>query len=82
MSTAAPFSTATDHAPAAASVAPAVRCGNCGAAVAWYMYRSMRVVYGQGRWLTCGKLLLLAFFYRVSGTLMLALTTAYSALTL
>jgi hypothetical protein len=33
MSTAAPFSTATDHAPAAASVAPAMRCENCGAAV-------------------------------------------------
>ena len=30
---------------------------------AWYMYRSMRVVYGQGRLLTLSKLALLAFFY-------------------
>src|ERR1700681_264113 len=34
MSTAAPLSTAAQRAPAAASVAPAVRCENCGAAVA------------------------------------------------
>jgi uncharacterized protein DUF3667 len=50
--------------------------------IAWYIYRSMRVVYGQGRWLTLGKLVLLSFFYLVSGALMLGLTTAYSALTL
>ena len=50
--------------------------------IPWYLYRSMRAAYGQGAWLTCGKLLLLAFFYLASGTLMLALTTAYSALTL
>ena len=30
---------------------------------AWYMYRSMRVVYRQGRRLTLSKLVLLAFFY-------------------
>ena len=30
---------------------------------AWYMYRSMRVVYHQGRVLTLSKLALLAFFY-------------------
>jgi len=46
------------------------------------MYRSMRVVYGQGRWLTIGKLVLLSFFYLVSGALMLAITSVYSALTL
>src|SRR6266436_982993 len=34
MSTAAPLSTAAQRAPAAASVAPALRCENCGAAVA------------------------------------------------
>ena len=48
----------------------------------WYVYRSMRVVYGQGRWLTLGKLLVLSLFYLLSGVLMIALTTAYSYLTL
>jgi Protein of unknown function (DUF3667) len=48
----------------------------------WYMYRSMRVVYGQGRALTVGKLALLSLFYLCFATLMLAITTAYSALTL
>jgi hypothetical protein len=49
--------------------------------IAWYVYRSMRVVYGQGRWLTVGKFLLLTFFYFVCGVLMLTLTSVYSALT-
>jgi hypothetical protein len=50
--------------------------------IVWYMFRSMRVVYGQSRKLTSAKLVALALFYFVSGTLMLAITTAYSALTL
>jgi len=50
--------------------------------IPWYLYRSMRVVYGQGRWLTLGKLTLLSFFYLVSGGLMLVFTTLYSAVTL
>ena len=50
--------------------------------VPWYVYRSMRVVYGQGRWLTFGKLVVLSFFYLVSGVLMIALTVAYSGLSL
>jgi uncharacterized protein DUF3667 len=50
--------------------------------IPWYMYRSMRVVYGQGRWLTFGKLLVLGLFYLLSGVLMIALTTAYSYLML
>jgi len=50
--------------------------------IPWYVYRSMRVVYGQGRWLTFGKLLPLSLFYLVSGVLMLALTIAYSGLSL
>ena len=50
--------------------------------IPWYVYRSMRVVYGQGRWLTFGKLVPLSFFYLVSGTLMVALTVAYSGLSL
>jgi Protein of unknown function (DUF3667) len=50
--------------------------------IAWYAYRSMRVVYAQSRWLTVGKLAVLSFFYLVAGSLMLALTSIYSALTL
>jgi uncharacterized protein DUF3667 len=50
--------------------------------IPWYMFRSMRVTYGQSRWLTAVKLMVLSFFYLVSGSLMLALTTVYSALTL
>jgi len=49
---------------------------------AWYMYRSMRVVYAQGRLLTLGKLALLALIYLFAGALTLALTTVYSALSL
>jgi hypothetical protein len=47
----------------------------------WYMYRSMRVVYGQGRARTMSKLTLLAFFYLVFASLMLAATSIYSVLT-
>jgi hypothetical protein len=50
--------------------------------IAWYAYRSMRVVYGQGRSLTLAKLVLLSFFYLVSGSLMLALVSVYSVFTL
>jgi len=50
--------------------------------VPWYVYRSMRVVYRQSRWLTFGKLVALSFFYLVSGVLMIALTVAYSGLSL
>ncbi|MBV8495368.1 MAG: DUF3667 domain-containing protein [Gammaproteobacteria bacterium] len=50
--------------------------------IPWYMFRSMRVVYGQGRWLTGTKLVALSFFYLMSGAVMLGLTTVYSALTL
>ena len=50
--------------------------------IAGYVYRSMRVVYGQGRALTLGKLVLLSFFYLTSGSLMLALVSVYSVSTL
>ena len=50
--------------------------------IAWYVFRSMRLVYGQGRWLTLGKFALLSFFYVVSGSIMFALTFLYSALTM
>jgi len=50
--------------------------------IAWYAYRSMRVVYGQNRSLTLGKLVLLSFFYLVSGALMIGLVSLYSVFTL
>jgi uncharacterized protein DUF3667 len=50
--------------------------------IPWYMFRSMRVVYGQGRALTFAKLVVVSFFYLVSGALMLVLTVVYSVLTL
>jgi len=50
--------------------------------IPWYLYRSMRRVYGQGRLRTGVKLVFLSFCYLVSATLMLALTGLYSALTL
>jgi hypothetical protein len=50
--------------------------------IAWYAYRSMRMVYGQGRSLTLAKLAVLSLFYLVSGSLMIALVSVYSVLTL
>ena len=49
---------------------------------AWYMYRSMRVVYHQGRLLTVSKLALLAFFYLLFAGVMIAATSLYSVLML
>jgi hypothetical protein len=46
------------------------------------MYRSMRLVYNQGRVLTASKLMLLSFFYLLFATLMLAATSLYSVLML
>jgi hypothetical protein len=48
----------------------------------WYMYRSMRVVYGQGRALTASKLVLLAFLYLLLASLMLVATSLYSVIML
>jgi len=50
--------------------------------IVWYLYRAMRTVYGQGRWLTVAKLAALSFFYFVFGVVMFTLNFAYSALTL
>jgi hypothetical protein len=50
--------------------------------IAWYAYRSMRVVYEQGRVLTLAKLAVLSFFYLVSGSLMFVLVSVYSVFTL
>jgi hypothetical protein len=67
-------------------------CGGCGqrldsplhslwhfTQLAWYMYRSMRNVYGQGWALTLAKLSLCYLFI---GALTIGITTAYSALSL
>jgi hypothetical protein len=48
----------------------------------WYMYRSMRALYGQSRALTIAKLTAMGFFYFVFGLAMFVLNLAYSALTL
>jgi hypothetical protein len=71
-------SLATALLPAAASW---VRLAVC-LYIPWYVYRSMRTVYGQGRGLTFAKLVALSFFYLATGVLMLTLAVAYSALTL
>jgi len=50
--------------------------------IVWYLYRSMRFVYGQGHVLTLSKFLLLSFLYVVSAVVTVAFTTVFSALTL
>jgi hypothetical protein len=49
---------------------------------AWYLYRSMRRVYGDGRLLTAAKLCVLGFSYLAGALLMLAITSLYSLETL
>ena len=53
----------------------------CGYMV-WYIFRAMRNVSGQGRWLTLAKYLTLGTTYLVTSVLMLLLTVIFSALTL
>ncbi len=50
--------------------------------LAWYIFRSMRVAYRQGRLLTGAKFVVLALCYLFFGVLMLALTSVYSVLML
>jgi Protein of unknown function (DUF3667) len=50
--------------------------------LSWYIFRSMRVAYGQGRLLTGAKFVVLALSYMLFGVLMLALTSVYSVLML
>jgi hypothetical protein len=50
--------------------------------IAWYVYRSMRVMYGQGRMRTVAKLAVLSFVYLVAGSLMVAATALYAFVTL
>lgn len=45
-----------------------------------YFYLAMRRVYGQGRWLTLGKLITLGIAYSFLGALMFAATISYSFL--
>ncbi|HEY1491984.1 MAG TPA: DUF3667 domain-containing protein [Steroidobacteraceae bacterium] len=50
--------------------------------LAWYIFRSMRVAYRQGRLLSGAKFAVLAASYLFFGVLMLALTSVYSVLML
>ena len=50
--------------------------------IAWYLYRSMRVMYRQGWLRTVAKLGSLSFVYLVAGSLMLAATALYAFVTL
>jgi len=46
--------------------------------VPYYVFVSMRQVYGQGRWLTFAKLVVLFFTYLIGGALVYAMTALYS----
>jgi len=48
----------------------------------WYIFRAMRVYYGQSRLLTTVKYLAIGFSYTVTSVLVLGLTAVYSALTI
>jgi hypothetical protein len=49
--------------------------------MAWYIYRAMRNVYGQGRWLTVAKYFTLGFVYLIAGITVFMLTLVYSTMT-
>ena len=49
--------------------------------MAWYIYRAMRNVYGQGRGLTILKYLVLGCLYFIAGFSVFLLTAVYSAIT-
>ncbi len=46
----------------------------------WYVYRAMRVFYGQGRLLTLAKLLVIGFIYLIGFSLTLAVTGLLSVI--
>jgi len=50
--------------------------------IAWYLFRALRRVYGQGRLLTLTKYMALAFFYVLTSFAGIVLTVGYSFLTL
>lgn len=47
----------------------------------WYLFRAMRVVYGQGRGKTVAKFLTIGFAYVIAAFVVLLLTALYSAMT-
>lgn len=46
--------------------------------IAWYLYRATRVMYGQGRLRTFGKLAVLGFVYILAASLMFGITGFYA----
>jgi hypothetical protein len=46
--------------------------------IAWYVYRAMRVMYGQGRLRTFGKLAVLAIVYLLAASVTLGITGFYA----
>jgi len=46
--------------------------------IAWYVYRSMRTMYGQGRLRTVGKLAVLGIVYLLAASVMLGITGFYA----
>jgi hypothetical protein len=50
--------------------------------IPWYLFRSMRRVYGQGKLLTLAKFLVLVCIYAVTAVATLSMTGLYSALSL
>ncbi|HET9862345.1 MAG TPA: DUF3667 domain-containing protein [Steroidobacteraceae bacterium] len=48
----------------------------------WYIFRAMRVHYGQARWMTFAKYVIMGFAYIATSMLVLAGTVLYSAITL
>ncbi|HEX6639420.1 MAG TPA: hypothetical protein VF033_17320, partial [Steroidobacteraceae bacterium] len=49
--------------------------------IAWYIYRAMRNVYGQRRWLTILKYLTMGYAYILAGATVFLLTFIYSTIT-
>ncbi|MGH8285548.1 MAG: hypothetical protein ACRETT_07255, partial [Steroidobacteraceae bacterium] len=49
---------------------------------AWYFFRAMRVVYGQGQGRTFAKYFVLGITYFVGGIVLTVLTLAYSVIAL
>lgn len=49
--------------------------------IVWYLYRAMRVMYGQGRIRTGAKLAVLAVVYLAAAVLMFSITGIYSLMT-
>jgi uncharacterized protein DUF3667 len=50
--------------------------------VVWYIFRAMRVYYGQSRWMTFGKYVVIGFAYFMTSAVVLAGTVIFSTLML